>query len=583
MANVDDFMRAISGQESGGDYNATNKDSGAHGRFQIMPANWPSWSAAAGIPGAPQTAENQDRVARFKMQEYYNKFGNWGDVAAAWYSGGPLNPETADRAQGGYPTIRQYVDSIMGKLGEGGTPAAGGQNVGPGEIAERPYGDPELDDRYDSYRKNYFATQDAWVKAGRPELLVYDADTDAMVPNRANPAAFAHAAAMEELGNFTDMFGMPSNRQNKTDPAQQAFENSLDLGDFELKKADAAYKRWSDRASAAEAGAQGEISTAMKQNDAAASSMDDWMANGFAGPPRSQTMHIAPTYAQAIDKWNKKLGVGEAPGMGAGVSGLQPPAPPQTGGGGGGVPGRADTSTREPGPWPFDRADSGFYGRSPFGNDNADSRFYGRNSEETGDADTGFGGAAPAQRPSPNPWIPRLNDPSLSGPRKATKDKVRKWWQKVPGFASGVQGFEGGPAMLGEREPELVEVPGFGSFMVGQNGPEERVLPPGSNVIPMSEQLMYSQIKEGARGGKQVDRMKKQEEAQMRRQDPQAMEQAMAALQKALATQMAVDPPPTPTLAPDWQGPDPWERLRPLSGVPAQAQMAAPPPKGAPQ
>ncbi|MFA6135546.1 MAG: hypothetical protein WC869_16150 [Phycisphaerae bacterium] len=113
-------MDAISGQESGGDYGAENPDSGAYGRFQIMPANWPSWSAEAGIPGAPQSAANQDRVARFKMQQYYNQTGSWEDVASMWYSGQPRSEVNLTRRQGEngeYPSIGEYIDQVMGRLG----------------------------------------------------------------------------------------------------------------------------------------------------------------------------------------------------------------------------------------------------------------------------------------------------------------------------------------------------------------------------------------------------------------------------------------------------------------------------------
>ena len=117
---VDQFMDAISGQESGGDYGAENPDSGAYGRFQIMPANWPSWSAEAGIPGAPQSAANQDRVARFKMQQYYNQTGSWEDVASMWYSGQPRSEVNLTRRQGEngeYPSIGEYIDHNHWRVG----------------------------------------------------------------------------------------------------------------------------------------------------------------------------------------------------------------------------------------------------------------------------------------------------------------------------------------------------------------------------------------------------------------------------------------------------------------------------------
>ena len=51
------FMWAMAGQESGWDYYARNSASGAFGKYQIMPFNWPVWAAYApvyliGVTGA---------------------------------------------------------------------------------------------------------------------------------------------------------------------------------------------------------------------------------------------------------------------------------------------------------------------------------------------------------------------------------------------------------------------------------------------------------------------------------------------------------------------------------------------------
>ena len=46
----DNLVAAIGGQESGGNYNAKNGRTGASGKYQIMPDNWPSWSQEAGLP-----------------------------------------------------------------------------------------------------------------------------------------------------------------------------------------------------------------------------------------------------------------------------------------------------------------------------------------------------------------------------------------------------------------------------------------------------------------------------------------------------------------------------------------------------
>lgn len=117
---IDQFMNALSGQESGGDYSAENARTGAYGRFQILPSNWPSWSVEAGLPpGSQPTPENQEKVARFKLQQYYDRYGNWEDVASIWYSGAAFGVYDPDRKQGNgnEPSIREYVNSVMSRVG----------------------------------------------------------------------------------------------------------------------------------------------------------------------------------------------------------------------------------------------------------------------------------------------------------------------------------------------------------------------------------------------------------------------------------------------------------------------------------
>lgn len=145
---VGEFMAAISGQESGGNYSAENTDSGAAGAFQIMPENWPSWAEAAGLGAdAPMTQENQNKVARHKMSEYYQQFGNWRDVAIAWY-GGPgavdYSEEAKNRKQyfngNEYPSINEYADSVMERLekiqAENRSADAGQNNIAGDAVAE---------------------------------------------------------------------------------------------------------------------------------------------------------------------------------------------------------------------------------------------------------------------------------------------------------------------------------------------------------------------------------------------------------------------------------------------------------------
>lgn len=116
------FINAIAGQESGGDYGAVNGRTGASGKYQIMPENWPAWAEEAGIGAdAEMTPENQEIVARYKLGEYYDKYGARG-AAIAWYAGeGALDysEEALNRKQGkgDEPSINEYADSVLARMG----------------------------------------------------------------------------------------------------------------------------------------------------------------------------------------------------------------------------------------------------------------------------------------------------------------------------------------------------------------------------------------------------------------------------------------------------------------------------------
>lgn len=136
---VDSLLQAIGGQESGGDYNARNARTGASGKYQVMPANWPSWSAEAGLgKNAPRTAENQEKVARYKMSQYVEQFGQEG-AAVAWYAGPDAaqkwldNPNSTrfnkKQGKGNEPSVNEYVQQVMGRIGGGTTSKGSGSEA----------------------------------------------------------------------------------------------------------------------------------------------------------------------------------------------------------------------------------------------------------------------------------------------------------------------------------------------------------------------------------------------------------------------------------------------------------------------
>ena len=142
--SFDAFVWSITQQESGGNYKALgiwlNMPYGrdrAYGRYQVMGANIPDWTAKYyGKRLTPQQYLNnraaQDAVVRGRLKSYVDKYGYRG-AASAWYSGNP-NLHMSTRPQKGGPSIKGYVDSVMGRAGRypGGSGKSSGGSVGGG-------------------------------------------------------------------------------------------------------------------------------------------------------------------------------------------------------------------------------------------------------------------------------------------------------------------------------------------------------------------------------------------------------------------------------------------------------------------
>jgi hypothetical protein len=103
------FMWAMAGQESGWDYYARNAASGAFGKYQIMPFNWPAWARTyLGDARAEPTPWNQEQVAFGKISDLYRWLGSWKRVAYWWLTG---SREPRERRWSAY--ARGYVRNIM--------------------------------------------------------------------------------------------------------------------------------------------------------------------------------------------------------------------------------------------------------------------------------------------------------------------------------------------------------------------------------------------------------------------------------------------------------------------------------------
>jgi len=138
-ALIDMYMKALLMRESTGDYQAVHEPSiitdantgkkirvQALGGYGILDINWNQWSKEAGLEGADwHDPKAQDAVAKFKVQQYFNRFQSWDAVSVAWFAGANkakelVNNGTIDysKADSNGTTIKQYVDSMNNLVGE---------------------------------------------------------------------------------------------------------------------------------------------------------------------------------------------------------------------------------------------------------------------------------------------------------------------------------------------------------------------------------------------------------------------------------------------------------------------------------
>ncbi len=101
------FLHAVGEVETGGRYTARNSSSGAYGKYQIMPSNWPTWARRyVGSASARPTPHNQELVAAGKMTDLYAWLHRWKRVAYWWLTG-------SSRASGWTYSATRYVGRVM--------------------------------------------------------------------------------------------------------------------------------------------------------------------------------------------------------------------------------------------------------------------------------------------------------------------------------------------------------------------------------------------------------------------------------------------------------------------------------------
>jgi hypothetical protein len=107
--DIDRFMGAIRSKESGADYSAVGpptKWGRATGAYQFLDSTWGYYKGYPRAKDAPPAV--QDERARELMGQYFSQFGNWHDVASAWYSG--------PRGDFASPEVANYSNDVLGRM-----------------------------------------------------------------------------------------------------------------------------------------------------------------------------------------------------------------------------------------------------------------------------------------------------------------------------------------------------------------------------------------------------------------------------------------------------------------------------------
>ncbi len=191
-ALIDMYLKALLMRESTNNYEAKHKASviedfatgkpirvQALGGYGILDINFEKWAEQAGLKDFSMEDEDwkdpvaQDTIAKYKVQEYFNKFNSWDAVSIAWFAGENKAKELLrngtidyDKADSNGTTIKQYVDSMNNFIAdELMTMELPIETFVPPQIIEGPQINPVVDSQRN--QQEVFAAQilDAMTKA----------------------------------------------------------------------------------------------------------------------------------------------------------------------------------------------------------------------------------------------------------------------------------------------------------------------------------------------------------------------------------------------------------------------------------
>lgn len=545
-----DFLSQWQPHEGGADknnatFNPLNTTQNANGATAINSVGVRAYpSEDVGVEATAQTLENGYYPALLNAL----KTGNYGDKAniakniSTWGTG-------------------SFASQVAG-----GDPGAGGGTV---TQPSGDFADPNQAADFAELRQQKEETYKAWLAGGKPD---------------SGPLWSAADDATQAYFGFVHDNGYPT--AASTAAGSKVLTDRIAAGDFETRQADSAFKKWYDKYSGAQTEATADYNQRADHNAANVNLVEARNKSQTPGlmPRVTDAGYIEQSRSQLMDEYLKKAGISReaptyqgsgitAPG-GAGVS-----ARPNYGN----YPGNPDPAAANPGFIDMPSAPDVMGVRGgPITND--------WEKKPSFMPATGRGGALPDTGGNVLDWLGNragdmtdvlggafgaafLGAPGVSVGRNIAKGTkaVKHFWQR--GYAQGGTNIPAGSAWVGEKGPETMEVPGFGSKTVGLNGPEQVQIPEGANITPVNEQFAMHQIQTAVREGPQRDRMQQAMDQRARASDPQLREKVMAAMQKAMASEMATNPPYTPMLPPGVK--DYWAAWRQLSGTPATAEEAA--------
>ena len=127
----DMVIYGIKMQESKGDYQADNPTSTAAGAYQYIDGTWDGYGGYQSAGDAPP--EVQDAKMREDTQAAFDRLGDWERVIASHFSGenfqeGPKSDwdRVPGYASNQNPSVREYVDGVLGHIQEADPPEFGG-------------------------------------------------------------------------------------------------------------------------------------------------------------------------------------------------------------------------------------------------------------------------------------------------------------------------------------------------------------------------------------------------------------------------------------------------------------------------